>query len=95
MRAAAPIAAALLLAGCGSSKHPPQFAKLHNGMTKVQVRALVGKAETVVQIPYPVAGSMDEGFEECWDYGLRTVPRKPLYQLCFWQGRLTSHARYG
>jgi hypothetical protein len=95
VRRVAPIAATLLLAACGGSKHQPQFAKLRNGMTKAQVRALVGRAETVVQIPYPVAGSLDEGFEECWDYGLKTVPKTPLYQLCFWGSRLTSHARYG
>jgi len=90
------VVAAALPAGCGGLKHTPQFARLRNGMTKAEVVALVGRPERVVQIPFPRPGSLDEGFEDCWDYGLATLPKTPLYELCFWGGkRLTSHTKYG
>jgi hypothetical protein len=85
---------AVLLAGCGAAKHTQHFDRLRNGMTKAEVRALVGKPQKIVQIPFPSPGSLDEGFEECWNYG--TVPKTPLWELCFWGGnRLTSHTKYG
>jgi len=93
MKWSAVIAAAALLAACGGSKHKPQFDRLRNGMTKAEVRALVGNPPKITQIPFPSPGSLDEGFEECWNYG--TFP-KPVYELCFWGGkRLTSHTKYG
>ena len=69
--------------------------KLHNGMTKAEVRTAWGKPDQISFIPYPSAGQVDQGFEECWDYGIATLPKTPYYQLCFWSGKLTSQARYG
>jgi hypothetical protein len=95
MRRIALLFATLVFAGCGGAARPAQqFAKLRNGMTKAQVRALVGAPARVDQIPFPSPGSLDEGFEECWDYG--KLPKSPLWELCFWGGdRLTSHTKYG
>ena len=95
MRVAALLLCALVLAACGATKHSkPRFDSLRNGMTKAEVRSLVGKPEKVVQIPFPKPCSLDEGFEECWNYG--TLPKTPLWELCFWGGkRLTSHTKYG
>jgi hypothetical protein len=88
------IATAALLAGCGGVKHKPQFDRLRNGMSKAEVTALVGTPPKIVQVPFPSPGSLDEGFEECWNYG--KLPRQPLWELCFWGGkRLTSHTKYG
>jgi hypothetical protein len=72
-----------------------KVARLHKGMSKREVRNLLGKPDQSTFIPYPTAGEVDEGFEECWNYGIKTLPKTPLYQLCFWNGRLTSQARYG
>ncbi len=94
MKRTALIVTAALLAGCGGVKHKPQFDRLHNGMSKAEVRALVGTPPKIVQIPFPSPGSLDEGFEECWNYG--KLPKQPLWELCFWGGkRLTSHTKYG
>lgn len=94
MRAAAVLAGAVLLAACGAASHKPRFDSLRNGMTKTQVRDLVGKPDNVVQIPFPKPGSLDQGFEECWNYG--ALPKTALWELCFWGGNhLTSHTRYG
>jgi hypothetical protein len=96
-RVASLLVGVALLAGCGgggTTSHLPQFAKLRNGMTKAEVRALVGPPPRIVQIPFPSPGSLDEGFEECWNYG--RLPVTPLWELCFWGGkRLTSHTKYG
>ena len=80
-----------LLTGCGAHH---KAARLHHGMTKHEVRAAWGNPDQVTYIPYPTAGSTDEGFEECWNYGIKRLPKSAFSQLCFWNGRLTSVVRY-
>ena len=94
MKRVALIVTAVVLAGCGGVRHKSPFDRLRNGMSKAEVRSLVGTPPKIVQIPFPAPGSLDQGFEECWNYG--KLPKHPLWELCFWGGkRLTSHTKYG
>ncbi len=93
--AAATATAAVLLTRDEPRPFSARVAKVRNGMTKQQVRAALGRPEQTSFIPYPTPGEVDEGFQECWDYGLSTLPKTPYYQLCFWNGKLSSQARYG
>ena len=85
------LVAVAALAGCG---HGARSARVHNGMTKHEVRAVLGKPDVFHRIPYPTPGEMDEGFEDCWDYGTPSL-KTSMLEVCFWNGRLTSQTRYG
>ena len=89
----------MIAAGCGHD-HGPNLARVHKGMTKQEVRDTLGPPDGRYSIPYPTPGELDEGFEDCWTYGLasdgtRTGKSRSLYQLCFWNGKLAAKARYG
>ena len=101
MRRLAPLLlAVLVVAGCGHSAKtthevsPKQLARLPVGSSKDDVRHVLGKPDVFHRIPYPTPGEMDEGFEDCWDYGTPSLTTS-MVELCFWNGKLSSRARYG
>jgi outer membrane protein assembly factor BamE (lipoprotein component of BamABCDE complex) len=65
---------------------PAKYRQAHQGMTKPQLRTLLGKPESTDETT--VSGST----MECWYYGI--LAQSGSYQFCFSNGKLDSKSRY-
>jgi outer membrane protein assembly factor BamE (lipoprotein component of BamABCDE complex) len=65
---------------------PAKYRQAHQGMTKPELRALLGKPESTDET------SVSGLNMECWYYGI--LAQSGSYQFCFSNGKLDSKSRY-